>query len=175
MAQKLLFTLGLFIALSASSYAQKSFGSSSVAKPAPKMEAQFTGNYSVSSGFDVMELYEVHGKKYVFCHNIESGVSEIFRASQMNSPIDQRKTHAGWTDFVFFNYEAQPYMFEYKSSTGHYQFYRVKADGSLGKKVSEKKKWSKNWTDFELTYQGSEPIIYMSNPNGRIKTFRVNF
>lgn len=141
-----------------------------------QMKVDWKMNVNLGKGFDVIETFQVDGTDFVFCHNIGSGVSKIWNLKRGGDHVYDRKTYSGWSSFAFFQLDGKTYLFEFKKQSGHYQFYVMNADGSIGKRVSDKSQWSKGWTDFEVFYRAGKPQIMMMNAsNGRAKVFEPKF
>lgn len=142
-----------------------------------QMKLDFTADLTLGKGFDKIETYQVGGVDFLFCHNIQSGVSKIWNLDIGGNPVFERKTFSGWTSFVFFKLDGNTYLFEFKKESGHHNVYVMNEDGSIGDTVKDKEKWSAGWTDFDVMYDDNdEPSIIMMNAsNGRAKFFKPSF
>lgn len=141
-----------------------------------QMEINWKWNVNLGKGYDEIETFKVNDQNFVFCHNIGSGESKVWNLSKGGDPVFDRKTYSGWSSFAFFQLEGNTYMFEFKKESGHYQIFRMNADGSIGDRVKDKAQWSKGWTGFETYYVGNRPHIMMMNAsNGRSKSFELSF
>lgn len=141
-----------------------------------QMKVEWKWDVTLGKGYDEIETFKVGNQNFVFCHNISSGESKVWNLSKGGNPVFDRKTYSGWTNFAFFELDGKTYLFEFKKASGHYQIYRMNADGSIGSHVKDKDQWSSGWTDFEVYYVGNKPHIMMMNAsNGRAKSFELDF
>lgn len=172
-----LFITGIFLFLIATGgLAQTNKHSATQMLSSGQMKVDWKANVNLGKGFDVIETFQVNGTDFIYCHNVGSGISKIWNLDKGGEPVFDRKTYSGWSSMAFFQIEGNTYMFEFKKESGHYQFYVMNPDGSIGKRISDKKQWSKGWTDFEVFYRGNSPRIFMMNAsNGRAKVFEPTF
>lgn len=101
----------------------------------------------IGAGYDIVKVYKVNGKNYLFCLKTKNGAMKVRRIKDsglIGGVVQEADWTSGWSLAIPYQAGSNGYIFLLKKSTGQVHIDPIRNDGKIGA-VSDVRAFSQGW------------------------------